>query len=367
MPFFPFLASSGNSHPGSRPRDIALDALRTLAILGMMATHTTRLIPIRARWEINRLGLLLEPIIPCLFLALVGASLVLVWEKLRVKEEYSAQKWVGKQCKRAAGLWLIGVIFYCCENGFVLPDVFAAPGILGTIAYAIILLACLLSLPGHVYAIAACLALGLAAYGYLDHRGLSVFLLNQGNSPVFPILLFALAGALYARAGLAVKDRWPRYASFILWLAATGLLLAMVNRFGLEALFSKPFGRSDAGRVFTLTENGVTRTITHGYYNLHPVLSVAVSLAIVSLHQFFSLISRFIRPVSFGLLALGRHSLGVYILHLSLLAVAVVTLGKRAFPEAWLGAVVYFGLILICQAFALWRERSKRWNSSSKA
>ncbi len=348
---------------GATNRDIALDALRTFAVLGMIATHTTRLIPREARWELHRWAMILEPIIPSLFLALAGASLVLSRASAIASGRHTARDWSLRQLRRAFALWVLGVIFYLCEDGFRWPDALAAPGILGTIAYAVISLTGLLALP-HAWAwILALLLSGGAAYQYLDTQGLAVFAFNSGNSPFFPLLLFALGGALYATMGLQGKilpKETSRLPSLMGYLAlAIGAVTAawLISHYGLEPLFSKPLGRSDATRHFTVHRYGVMSRVAVGYYNLRPLLSLAVLSFIVALHQFFRLTRGIGRPWAPWLFAMGRHSLGVYILHLSLLAIAVLTGGKRPFPSAWVGLAVYGGLLVICEFYALSRER----------
>lgn len=344
-------------------RDIALDALRTFAVLGMIATHSTRLIPREARWELHRWAMLLEPLIPSLFLALAGASLVVSRGSALASGRQTAKEWSLRQMKRAFALWVVGVIFYLCEDGYRWPDALAAPGILGTIAYAVILLTGLLALPRAWAWMLAFLIAGSAIYQVLDARGWAVFAFNSGNSPFFPLLLFALAGALYASAGLkwkAMRDvsSWlPYLVSYLLLASCAGIAAWLISRYGLEALFSKPLGRSDATRLFHVTREGLTKTVAVGYYNLRPLLSLAVLGLLISLHQLLRLAQAGLRPFAPWLLAMGRHSLGVYILHLSLLAAAVLLGGKHPFPTAWTGIAVYCGLLLICEAYALARER----------
>jgi peptidoglycan/LPS O-acetylase OafA/YrhL len=339
-------------------RDLALDALRTLAVLGMMATHTTRMIPLAARWEVNRWAMLLEPIIPALFLALVGASIGLSRVSVIEKGADAIRVWNRRQIRRAVLLWLVGIVFYLCEDGFHWPDAVFAPGILGTIGYAILLLTALFALPKPWVGLAVIWAAGCAAYLYLDAHGLSVFWFTSGNSPMLPLLLFALMGALSSELGkIPSRYRYPlRYLAFAVgFMGSTWLFY----RFGADALFSKPFGRSDATRWLVTQTAGMPVTKAIGYYNLRPVLSLLVACLILATYSFLSWAEFLLRPVSKWLLILGRHSLGVYILHLSLLALAVLRWGMKPFPAAWIGAGVYVMLVLICEFYALWRERAK--------
>ena len=76
------------------PRNIGLDATRTLAIIGMMASHTSRMIQFDARPAWCAWILLLEPIIPSLFLLMVGVSLTFSLQKFRTNHPgVSAKQW----------------------------------------------------------------------------------------------------------------------------------------------------------------------------------------------------------------------------------------------------------------------------------
>ena len=68
-----------------RSRDDALDALRLIAVLFMIASHTSRLIAWESRRDWSRFSLLVEPMTASLFLALVGASLAHSWSSARAR------------------------------------------------------------------------------------------------------------------------------------------------------------------------------------------------------------------------------------------------------------------------------------------
>ncbi len=105
-------------------RNPGMDALRTLAILGMMAAHTSRLIVFESREAWSYWILLLEPLIPSLFLFLVGISLT-----YSIAKSENSRKWYARQARRALILWLIAALFSGLEYGIRLPDVLFASGI----------------------------------------------------------------------------------------------------------------------------------------------------------------------------------------------------------------------------------------------
>jgi uncharacterized membrane protein len=344
----------------SRSREIGLDSARTLAIAGMIAAHTSRMIVLEVRPAWCDWILLLEPVIPSLFLLLVGISLTLSQEKFRARlpegaPDGSTGSWFLRQARRAAVLWLISMAFYLLEMGPRFPDFFTLSGILATISYAIVITAALLALPRSAWMLALALAGGAAIFLAVD--GTSVFPLNSGDAPLLPLFLFTFAGALWSKA----RTRFPRPV-FWCGLAAAGVAAWLIHRFGLHALFTKPFGRSDATRLVAapLFLKGGERTI--GYYNLGPWLALcclALHLAGLSILGLLNRLGpagvRRLRP----LFTFGRHSLEVYVLHLALLAVLVVSFGPKPLPTPTLGNLTVAGVALCCMAWCWFREKSR--------
>lgn len=361
-------------HPPAR--DHSLDALRTLAVIGMMAAHTARLMPFDVRPEWARLVLLLEPVIPSLFLFLVGLSLALSFQAAR-RRAIAPGVWYRRQLGRAAWLWAISAAFFALEMGIRLPDMLLAGGILANIAYAIALLGGLMALASRGRADSASpipravpLALslafmaGAALFVGFDLAGARVHPVNIGNSPFLPLWLFALAGGLCGMTGgrLSPSAGEGRVSKRRVVTAAIGLLgalvaTALIARYGLDALFTKPLGRSDATRLIPSPVYGGA-PLDVGYYNIRPVLA----LACLGLHvAALAVLRATARAGERGapLFAIGRHALGAYVVHLALLAALVVSFGERQpLKSAAPGTFVWLGLIVICHALALLRERT---------
>ncbi len=326
-------------------RDSGIDALRAIAVLAMMAAHTSRLIDfdVREAWSYG--VLLLEPLIPSLFLFLVGVSLT----HSRAKAD-NARSWYLRQTRRAAGLWLISAVFFALEDGLRFPDMLMASGILCTITYAILTVGALLLLPKPVWMLGLALGAGISAFVRIDLAGAHPFWLVSGNSPLFPLLLFAAAGALW---GLCSR-RFPRA---VFWIAPPALLLGawLVFRHGWEPLFTKPLGRSDATRVLAPPILGGTEKSVP-YYNLRPLLSLTClcfHLSALGLVRFIHIGENWAHRG----FALGRRALEAYVLHLFILAMLVVTLGMRPLRAAWQGNAVLAGVAAICWGWAWRRER----------
>src|SRR5690606_27289774 len=118
--------------------------------------------------------------------------------------------------------------------------------------------------------------IGVAVYIWLDTNGHRVFAVNVGNSPFLPLWLFALAGAIVGtilRVAPALSGRGMRRAYGVLVTAVgaiAGLLaIWLIARYGVDALFTRPLGRSDAGRLTPAPIYGGA-ALQVGYYNLRP-------------------------------------------------------------------------------------------------
>jgi hypothetical protein len=356
-------------------RDHGMDALRTLAVIAMMASHTARLISFDLRPAWAQAVLLLEPVTPSLFLLLVGLSLARSFGRAVERTDgVSAGAWYLRQLRRAGVLWLISALFFSLELGVRFPDVVTASGILANIAYAIVLIGGLLALPTGALPrrlpLATVWLAGIALFLWIDESGRRFFILTTGNSPLLPLGLFALTGALWGQAfGNETSARssslpsMPRWVAPVLGISLGLIACALIARYGLDPLFSKPLGRSDAGRLVPAPFYG-GGTVYLGYYNLRPVLALAclgIQLGgLVILSGAFRKLPE--RAAAFGF-ALGRDALAAYILHLALLGILVVATGERQpLTEAWQVAAVWGALIVTCMIFARWRKtrRPKR-------
>jgi predicted acyltransferase len=334
-------------------RNPGVDALRTLAILGMMSSHTSRLILYHVREAWSYWVLLLEPVIPSLFLFLVGISLTYSLSNALAKSTLP-KAWYLRQARRALVLWLIMALFSGLEYGIRLPDVFLASGILCTIAYAILFIGGVLLLPGAAWILSGVLGLGVILFVDLDQTGSHTFPLISGDSPLLPLTLFALAGALW---GLWMhRSQRTTNAVGVLALAVAGWML---HRYGLNALFTYPLGRSDATRLLAAPLTGGAAKVV-GYYNLRPLLSLFCFCVHIGLLGIACLtLSRVKEVWAARLFTLGRHSLEIYVLHLTLLALLVVRFGLHPLTAAWQGNAVILTVIFLCLVWCFWRDRWK--------
>jgi hypothetical protein len=334
-----------------RKRDNAMDALRLIAVLLMIASHTTRLVDWDVRREWSRFSLLIEPLTASLFLFLVGASLAQSWFASR---ERGRAGWYRKQAVRAAALWALSCLFYTLEEGrFHLPDAVTMSGILATIAYTILLGMILVSSPRPILSLLAMSAVLAGLHVWLDVHGQKVFILNGGNSPLLPLFLFACLGALGC-FGLEYGGRAARLSLAAAALATAALIL---HRHSFHDVFSKPLGRYETVRTLAWMKGETRMERNIPYYNLRPILVPMIASLIVLLYAVLAMLRPVLDKTARWLLPMGRRSLDVYILHLSLLAILVVRGGKRPLAQAWQGDVSLLCVIAVCYLWVMGRDR----------
>ncbi len=345
-------SDQSNASAAPRRRDSALDALRLLAVLLMMASHTTRLIAWDERRAWSLFSLLIEPLTASLFLILVGASLVHSWRSARARG-IGRVTWYRGQAVRAACLWALSCLFYSLEEGFHLPDAVTMSGILATIAYTILMGMPLVSAPRPALILAAAAAALIGLHYRLDLAGIKVFILNGGNSPLLPLFPFACLGALGA---LALESRSRALRGGIVTTALLAIAF-ILHRHGFAEVFSKPLGRYETARTIAVLNGKARVERSIPYYNLRPVLVPMIASLIVLAYALLGLLRPWLDKGARYLLPMGRRSLDVYILHLSLLAVLVLRGGMRPLEKAWQGDAAILVLIAACYAWTVARER----------
>ncbi len=337
---------------GAKRRDHSLDALRTVAILLMMASHTTRLIEKDARRWWSDLAMLIEPLTASLFLLLVGAALARSW---MAHGSAGRGDWLKRTMRRAAGLFALSSLFFALEHGFYLPDALLSSGILVTIAFALILISLPVSSNHPQISLWITAMSGTALYLYLDVTRREIFMLTSGNSPWLPLLIFTVLGAL----GVLHSRKNPDKAARVILIAGFFLVAGSLWMHSFEALFSKPLGRYGYVREMPAGFWGPAKNVA--YYNLRPALMPMIIGLCCLLYAGLHALRRFHSRIAGQAFAMGRKSLQVYVLHLLILALWVVSLGVRPFDSSWQGDVVLIGLVVLCQGWAIFREsRSRR-------
>ena len=308
-----------------------------------------------------------------LFLILVGASLVFAW-RAALKQKNGIKIWIRKQGIRALAFWCLSCLFYSLEEGFHWPDAVLMSGILCTIAYVSLIGTVIISIRFREL-ILVILSIGLfGLHVYLDKHHILLFMLNSGNSPLLPLLLFTCLGALGSLALLS-SSKWLKPALVIFAVVTLSVIL---SHFSFTEIFSKPVGRYDSARSIVKIVNGQRIDHIIPYYNLRPILvPVIASLTILIFALFKSIfwLGNFLTKSlktpkglpykglgtikNFAFL-IGRYSLDVYILHLSLLALLILKWGMRPLHNAWQGDGTYIVILFLCYAWVWNRERMRK-------
>ncbi|MCK6506456.1 heparan-alpha-glucosaminide N-acetyltransferase domain-containing protein [Myxococcota bacterium] len=356
------------------PRALELDAMRTLAIVLMAASHVTRIIKPSVRDAWCAPSLLMDPLIQGMFMGLVGASLAWSWRGAQARGMDRAA-WLRARSRRAAQVYLVGVLLFFFDKGAQLPWLFLTPGILADIALAIVVFSFVASSRRPVLGALALTAAGYAAFAWLTVTGVELRIppINAANAPLLPNTLISGLG-LAAGIGL-VEGRRGLLAG--LGLGGLLLLAASLATASPAALLGDELGRSFSTIVYRGDGMGLQNTwgmLTGAeladneieYFN--PTLrgQPFVLGMLVVLWLGFRALRPLLARVESWLFLPGRESLGVYVFHLLLVGLPVAVMG-RAKPlreEGIANAYMLFVLVAIW-GFSwawprLWRVVSRR-------
>ena len=353
----------------SRPRrDLSLDALRLLAVVLMVCAHTARLTATSARPWWGEPSLVLEPLCQALFVGLVGVSLALSWEAAQGRGG-AAWPWLRAHLRRAGELMGLSVLFFLLERGPTWPHLLLSTGILFIIAAAIVIFAPIVPRRGAL-AWSAVLTFGLWSVAMvMDHREIWVLGFNAGNGPLLPT-------AIHAGFGLTAVLCWRRFG----WKGAAGVLavaaLAAAAVLGVAGSFvaalDSDWGRTSHILTFRGSGHGLQnawamiqgedlRNMRASFFNPKPRMIPIVAAMVAWLYLLLALARPLLARVSTWGLAMGRYALGVYVLHLVLVALPVVVAGRmQAFREPWQSSGYLLLTLALCQAYAMARTLQHR-------
>ena len=103
-----------------------------------------------------------------------------------------------------------------------------------------------------------------------------------------------------------------------------------------------------------------------GYYHYRPQLTPLLMAMCLSIYLFFAAWRKLTNRL-WPLWIVGRRSLGVYVLHLALVALTTLLYGSPKPFKSGVELHLCFGLILIaCYCYAFWKERNRIFSSSSQ-
>jgi len=326
----------------------------------------------------------IEPYISSLFLSLVGFSMVLVSKGLRPDQ---VARWRLRRLRTAAMLALLSWGIFWIHGGIQWPYPFLSAEILYTIAIGIV--ACVGLLPGadapqklpnsllaarrlRIVGLALCFAAACALTGIAEHSpGSGLALLAQGPGAHLPNLAFVFLGALLGSAHMSgsklLRVGLPLLGVAVLVLYHAAIVprlqderrTAGLSSGVLQSAFNTPTGRTSVARKFVtgggygsvydlqrvaaaagvIEEAPRPKTVTRYFWNKKLVLvPYLAGLMLISFGLSWWRIwarapafpSRLGRPV----LMMGRHALLLYVLHLALVALAVVVFGRSSLSPA---------------------------------
>lgn len=343
-----------------------LDALRLLAVVLMLLAHTARITATKARPWWGEPSLDLEPLCQGLFLCLVGVSLAYSWDVARYRGA-APRRWLLARGRRAGELMALSVLFFLVERGPSWPHWLTSTGILAIIAAAMVLFAPLVLLRRPLAWSAVCtLALWAIALA-LDHRDLEILGLNAGNGPLLPTAVYAGVGL----TGLLLVRRFGRRgfgALLLLGILGAGAVLWGAPGHSLhEALDSdwsrshhtiELWGRSHGlANAWAMLRGQELRILRARFFNPRPHLVPLVSAMVIALYLALHPARRWLARVGPWGLAIGRYALGVYVLHLGLVALPVLITGRmHALTETWQSNAWLLLSALACQGYASFRH-----------
>ena len=308
----------------------------------------------------------IEPLCQALFMTMVGVSMLYSLQLTKRKET-----WQGKQIWRAGELYGIGFIFFIVQYGIQWPWMFIGHGILLSISSAIIL--CLPLVRNVQYAYAAFLALwsSLLTLNVMDIR---IGFVNAGNGPFMPHVILSVFGVIAGGILLHNNKKHQRIFIGIMALLLVGCLsfFDFLDHFTYPEDLTAPYGRRDYKATYHMSgSNGITQmwsliqgseltSIVKVYYNYTAISILLLMPLCTGVYLFFRSLGPLTEKLS-PLWSVGRHSLGVYILHLILVALCTVIFGSVSPFTSSLEINLAFGIILaICYGYAFIKERNHK-------
>jgi uncharacterized membrane protein len=294
-----------------------------------------------------------EPFIAASFLFIAGYSVVL--SKAHCGDA-PTRKWLGKVLRRALGLYLLSVALFIPQYGLTLPDLLASSGVLSAIALSIASTGLALVSPRPILALSS-IALGvIAVTAGLDMGGGTVSGLNAGPGGAFPLMAFAVFGALLAR-GVGVLGLRGLAVAVAILIPVSGTVLISGARWLTERTSHYP--GASASSVFGALLRGepLGPSVAVPFWNHSAIGALGLLLPLCAALLVVLAAQRAIAktPVFAPLLLLGRHALLAYVVHLGLLgAIDALDLAPSD-PLGTLGLVLL--LILMCWAIAAGFER----------
>lgn len=328
-----------------------IDAFRGLSIILMFITHGSRIY--NGSGDNGILNSLLhffsiiEPFTSASFLFLVGVGLNLSFSKNKL----SYSSWLKSNTIKAAQLYLIGLLFFFMEYGVQIPEMFFGPSILSIIALAIISLSLCITSP--FFLLWGSILIGAIS---LSCEGTAVQGINTGPGGVFPLVLFSFLGYFgYEFIKTKNKSGWG--------LIGLGIVSSFYPHLPTEhwtqtypSIYDH-FLSGQTGFDYIQSMGSIHGYTKVGFWN-HTLVSVF--RLFIPLILILGLVIKYSNQIKNNLFGpifgrLGRHALGLYLLHLTIIAVCDFS-GLRPASALWDWAFIGF-LILIGNYYARYQDQ----------
>ena len=195
--------------------------------------------------------------------------------------------------------------------------------------------------------------------------------LNAGNGPFLPHVLLSVFGLIAGGVLMSTqrKTKIIFVASMTIFAVVSLYSMDFMSYFDYPTPLSEPYGRRDyaatyqsAGsngidQIWTLIQGGELKPSVKEYYN-YTATSVPILMALcTAIYIFFRSLGSLTSKLS-PLWVVGRHSLGVYILHLIIIALTTVIFGAmRPFENSVEIHICFFIVLLICYGYSFIKER----------
>ncbi len=306
----------------------------------------------------------IEPLCQALFMTMVGVSMIYSLKLTRKPE-----LWNRRQLRRAAELYAIGFVFFIVQYGIQWPWMVIGHGILISISSAIVLSIPLVTSVRLAYLTFCGLWTTLLTLNILDIR---IGFINAGNGPFMPHVILTVFGVI--AGGILMGENRNRQKWFVgvmaLFLIVSLSQLDFLQYFTYPEDTSAPYGRRDFKSTYhTFGSNGLEqiwgliqgeklRVSVKTYYN-YTATSIPLLMSLCTgVYLFFRSLGPLTEKLS-PLWAVGRHSLGVYVLHLILIALCTVIFGSmRPFENGLEINSALAVIVSICYGYALFKERN---------
>lgn len=320
-----------------------LDLLRGIAIILMIITHGYRLYvnkidfsnPLNFEDRILNVFALIEPYTSALFLFLAGIGLTISFEKKR-------ENWINDNFKKFIKIYLIGVIIFFAEKGIQFPDIVVSPNILAAISISLVFLSLLLHIKMGVLG-------GIIASAIITYyaEGIPITGINAGPSGLFPLIMFTLLGSL-------VWTHRQNLKLIYLIIAICGMFLFTKGDWTSSyASTYKLWDKGSHGIAYLQSLSNSTQFYNAKYWN-HNLISVPRILFFLMISFLWSLkIHK--NKINQYLQILGKHSLGSYVLHLSLIGLLdILSIYPANGIYCWALIAV---LVAICIFYSILKEK----------